>query len=448
MRRQPALVVDGDPGLRERAADAFSSLGLTTVFVARVDEALATLAESGASIVLLDARSGAGMAETFLSQSLRIRPEAVPLVVAAAEAEAPLLDAGAFEVVPRAPSFDALERAVRRAARQHERLVELARLRTAGQRRPPIPLLVGRAENLAAFRERLADAAASDDPVLVAGEAGSGLSLSARLLHALSARGGGPFVRVDAAEGPAARAIERIVAAAEDARGGVLHVARVDELAEIAGDPAAAALVSVVGGNDVRLVSTAAEDLSFAVAEHGFDAKLAADLSVRVLRIPALRDRGRDALVLAQHFLEAARRRTGEAPLRLSPSASHAIESYSWPGNVRELKDAIDQAQALATHGVIQPEHLRAEVHRGAATGSATGRSASARRFRDAKRKVVDSFERTYLEELLAWHEGNVTTAAEQAGMLRSALQRLLRKHEMRSEAFRRRSARRPRLDS
>ncbi|HXV76929.1 MAG TPA: helix-turn-helix domain-containing protein, partial [Candidatus Polarisedimenticolaceae bacterium] len=101
---------------------------------------------------------------------------------------------------------------------------------------------------------------------------------------------------------------------------------------------------------------------------------------------------------------------------------------------------AIEQAAIVARGDVIEPEDLPSQVResrQSTPTGAAADRDPSKRPFRDAKRDVVEVFERGYLGALLERHAGNVTAASQQAGMLRSALQRLLRKYGLKSAEFR-----------
>jgi len=129
----------------------------------------------------------------------------------------------------------------------------------------------------------------------------------------------------------------------------------------------------------------------------------------------------------------------GLSPITLAPDAESALASYAWPGNLRQLRSAVESAVILAENGVVAakdlPEYLRTT------SGAAAPAARADRKFRDAKRTVVEAFERAYLEDLLRRHRGNVTGAAEHSGMLRSALQRLLRKHDLHSADFRTRGA-------
>ena len=92
----------------------------------------------------------------------------------------------------------------------------------------------------------------------------------------------------------------------------------------------------------------------------------------------------------------------------------------------------------LATDGKIRPSDMPDRVREVEPAPATAGGSWAPRRFRDAKREVIEAFEGRYLSALLERHGGNVTSASQEAGMLRSALQRLLRKYRLRSADFRR----------
>ncbi len=142
-----------------------------------------------------------------------------------------------------------------------------------------------------------------------------------------------------------------------------------------------------------------------------------------------------DVALLARHFVDEIRSINDLPPIQIAPETIEALTRYAWPGNVRELRHAMEQAVILAQDGTIRPRDLPRTVR--AAADAASNDESAAARFRDAKRVVVEAFEKRYLEDLLARHRGNVTAAANHAGMLRSALQRLLRKYELHSSDYR-----------
>ena len=136
--------------------------------------------------------------------------------------------------------------------------------------------------------------------------------------------------------------------------------------------------------------------------------------------------------VLARRFVEGLCRINNLPPIEISAEALDALGEFDWTGKPEQLRNAVETAVILASDGTIRVKDLPAAVRGRAASGVRADR-----RFREAKRSVVDAFEQSYLSDLLRRHGGNVTAAAESSGMLRSALQRLLRKHEIRSSTFR-----------
>lgn len=136
-----------------------------------------------------------------------------------------------------------------------------------------------------------------------------------------------------------------------------------------------------------------------------------------------------------REYVEGVRELNGLPPITVAPDALAALARHDWTGREGELRNAVETAVILAADGALRLRDLPASVQDGAATSG--GEIHADRRFRDAKRSVVDAFERAYLSDLLRRHGGNVTAAAEHSGMLRSALQRLLRKHDIRSSSFR-----------
>jgi DNA-binding NtrC family response regulator len=187
---------------------------------------------------------------------------------------------------------------------------------------------------------------------------------------------------------------------------------------------------------DVRLVVSAASEDALHEALHR---RLAG--AGPTLQLPPLAERVEDVPLLARHFIAAICEVNHLPPMQIAPETLALLERYPWPQNVRELRNAIEQAAILAGGGVIRPRDLpdRIQDWRPPVTRERPepARATAAAGFREAKREVVEAFERAYLRDLLERHGGNVTSAAQRAKMLRSALQRLLRKYGLRSADFR-----------
>ena len=281
-----------------------------------------------------------------------------------------------------------------------------------------------------------------DTPVLVHGETGSGKELVARALHEEGRREAGPFVVFDCgavaptlaeselfghARGAFTGADVAREGAFERADGGTLFL---DEIGEL--DPALqpkllraleSKTIRPVGGDadrkvDVRVVSATHRDLRQMVNDGRFREDLFHRIAVFTLRVPPLRERPDDLVVLAQHFLTRALAGTdfsaASAPSLTSASIAR-LTTRSWSGNVRELKNVIERALVLgdleaAAQGDIETSFTDREDDLD---------------LENAKRR----FERQYLVRLLAKHDGDRALAAQEADVHIKSLGRLLRRH-------------------
>jgi DNA-binding NtrC family response regulator len=169
------------------------------------------------------------------------------------------------------------------------------------------------------------------------------------------------------------------------------------------------------------------------------DQDLCRALAPETVEIPALRERIEDIALLSRHFIETICTINHLPPIRLTSETISLLEHHGWTENVEGLRSAMEHAVILAEDGKIGPGNLPDRIVRNTGGGGilASTSNPSLRRFRDAKREVVESFERSYLCDLMKRFDGNVTAASQRAGMLRSALQRLLRKYGLRSAEFR-----------
>ncbi len=167
---------------------------------------------------------------------------------------------------------------------------------------------------------------------------------------------------------------------------------------------------------DFRLVSATHRDLLAMVEAGEFREDLYYRIRVANVDAPALRDRGDDVMLLADHFLEAFS--TDRERLRFSDRARKRIREYRWPGNVRELRNAIESAVALTEHPVITAQMLgfQREPERTPKAGSA-----------DYHGKL-EQYRRGLIRKALAEADGNQARAARALGLSRQALSYLVRK--------------------
>src|SRR5690606_25455878 len=153
------------------------------------------------------------------------------------------------------------------------------------------------------------------------------------------------------------------------------------------------------------------------------------------IEVPPLRDRPEDVEVLVEHFLNEFTGDRPSGPLTCSREAMTVLAAYRWPGNTRQLRNAIERACALARGPEITVDDLPAEIVRegkDVAGGPETTES-----FQEMKARKIAAIEINYISALLRRHDGNVTHCAQQAGMSRSAFQKLMQRYDIKSSDFR-----------
>ena len=289
---------------------------------------------------------------------------------------------------------------------------------------------------------RLARFAPRDVTVMVLGESGSGKEAVARAIHRLSPRSPAPFVAVNVAAIPQGVLESELFGHArgafsgadrerrgllEEAAGGTIFLDEIGDLDLALQVKLLRALqereVRRVGENrarsiDVRVVSATSRDLAREVEAGRFREDLFYRLHVAVVRLPPLRERGRDALLLARHFLERYGREYGKDALTLAPETAAAIGAHAWPGNVRELQNAMAQAAALGDAGSpVTPEMLPEAVRPARPAAVRTG----------GYRARVDAHRRDLIADALDRAGGNRSRAARELGLSRQALLYLIK---------------------
>lgn len=296
--------------------------------------------------------------------------------------------------------------------------------------------------------KRTARFAASDAPVVVRGETGSGKEVIARILHANSARWKQPFVAVNVAALPSELLESELFGhgkgaftGAASARRGLFEAADkgtlfLDEIGEMPLQLQAKLLRVLQDGEvrrvgetetfavDVRIVCATHRDLGQQVAEGLFRQDLYYRLKVLTLTVPPLRDRREDVLPLASSFLLAQK-----SPARkLSADAEACLLLYRWPGNVRELENVMRYAAALATEVDVQRAQLPEEL---LATPPSCNQGEGSRNVGSLDPqllKPLSEMEREHILRVLDACQGSPAEAARVLGIGRNTLWRKLQK--------------------
>lgn len=315
-------------------------------------------------------------------------------------------------------------------------------------------MLTGTSATATALRREIELVADSDATVLISGETGTGKSLCAHILHYASRRSDFPFIPVSCGavpdelfenmlfgheRGSYTDAQSKSHGLIKEAEGGTLLLDDVECL-----NPRTQAKVlrfldthkylplgatQEVSGN-VRIVSTANEDLHRGVHGKTFRSDLYYRLSVLEIVLPPLRDRRDDILPLARSFIKEYCKKYNKPSLDLSPPACSSLVAHDWPGNIRELQNVIHRSVIYTRTDVI--ENLPTAVTSDASPLDYCAlHTMQEMTFKAAKSAVIDAFEKEYLSRVLEECQGNISAAARRAGKNRRAFWELLRKRKL-----------------
>jgi two-component system response regulator HydG len=362
--------------------------------------ALEVLRREEVSAVVTDLMMPGMSGEELLRAVKAVSPETEVVLMTAygtVETAVAAMKEGAYDFITKPVKRHAIVKSVRQALEKASLVAENRALKARlAALAPGTGGLLGGAPAFRAVLETLRQVAPTSATVLLTGESGTGKELAARLVHDLSPRAAGPFVPIHCAaipeglleselfgheKGAFTGAGARKEGRFERARGGTLFLDEVGEMSLAVQVKLLRFLqdgvLERVGGNepipvDVRIVAATNKDLPAEVRAGRFREDLFYRLDVVTVRLPPLRDRQEDLLLLANAFL---RRVADKLPKRVrgfSPAAAAAIERYPWPGNVRELEHAVERAVILTGSDAVDVGDLPEAVRSAAAGARAT----------------------------------------------------------------------------
>ena len=430
------LLVEDKAELREMLETALRRMGYEVTPASNLAQALAALERQGFSAVLTDLKLPSGSGMDVLQGALDVDP-AMPVVVMTAygtisDAVAAMRD-GAFDFIQKPIELEHLKHLLRRAIERQQLLRENLVLKEEFSRRAGFPRIIGEHSSIQAAAREMQRIAVTESTVLLLGESGTGKELFARAIHQVSGRAQKPFVALNCAAIPESLvenelfghergaftcADRRAAGKFELAHGGTIFLDEVGDLPASSQSKLLRVLeekvVDRLGGTapfraDVRVIAATNSDLEAAVQAGTFRRDLYYRLAVFPLRIPPLRERGDDVVLIAERFLESFRRELKKPRLKFAPSALAAMRSHNWPGNVRELQNVIERA-AILNDGELDAAALglSANVRAAAAAGESLAETSS---------KAVESVERAKIEATLRECKWNKANAAQRLGI-------------------------------
>ncbi len=447
------IVVDDERSIRIGLQGLLSKEGYHVQAAGSGEEALLMLEDQSVDLVLTDLRmpglDGVGLLKKIKEQF----PTTLVMMMTAYGSEkiaVEAMKAGAHDYIVKPFDNDEVKLLVRQALEQSALRREVQHLHERLDATFRFDSILGTGPAMQQVFDMVKKVAGTDLTVLVTGESGTGKELIANALHQNSPRRSGPFIKVNCA----AMARELVESelfghekgaftGAVSSREGKFAAADkgtifLDEIGDMSLETQAKVLRVLqereferVGGNrlirvDVRVIAATNRDLKKMVQEEKFREDLFYRLNVVSVPLPPLRERQEDIPLLIKHFLEQTAAQYNREPKSLSAEAYHLLLQHPWPGNVRELKNEMEAALILSAGEDIQATDLRLSQpsHRAEVTApSASGPLL----FKEAKQKMVETFEQEFILRALRRHQSNITRAAAEMGLHRQQLQQKIR---------------------
>jgi DNA-binding NtrC family response regulator len=448
------LVVEDDAAMRDLLREALDDEGYEVEAAADGRAALERIRLGGIDLVVSDVKMPELDGIDLLREIKAVEPSPHVITITAfgsIDTAIRAVKLGAFDYITKPFEIDQLLLTVGKALAERDLRLEVVRLREEVARSYCFDNMIGRSPAMQEVFGMIRRLAGSSASVLVTGESGTGKELVARSLHYTSPRKNRPFVAINCAAIPDALLESELFGhrrgAFTDARsdrpgifleadGGTIFL---DEIAELSPALQAKLLrvlqdreIRPLGANrsekiDVRVVAATNRRIEERLKDGTFREDLYYRLNVIHIHLPSLRDRPEDVLPLAEHFLAAARVRSGKPIARFHESARRAILAHTWPGNVRELENMVERAVALAEGATISAEDLPGAVREPKPVDTLANAL--------ARGLTLEQLEQEYIQKVVSAEAGNKTRAAQRLGLDRKTLYRKLEEYGARQAA-------------
>lgn len=438
-KQRTLLIVEDDPALQKQMRWAFD--GFETIVADDRESAIAQMRRFEPAVVTMDLGlppSPDDVTEGFalLTEILRLSPETKIIVLTGQHDRHNAVRAvglGAYDFFSKPFEPELLTLTIERAFRLHDLQAENRRLQDV--RTGSVLGLITRDPGMQKISRIIEKVASSTVTVALFGDSGTGKEVLARGLHQLSPRAANRFVAINCAaipenlleselfgyeKGAFTGANRQTLGKIETANKGTLFL---DEIGDLPMSLQAKLLrflqervIERLGGRqevpvDVRVICATHRDLKAQIEAGAFREDLYYRLAEIVVKIPPLRDRDGDAVLLAHHFVQQFARENGRRSMQLAEDAVAAIENHPWPGNVRELENCLKRAVIMADGLRIRAEDL--------GLGEEALEHLNLRQVREAA-------ERQAVVKVLARTNGNIARAAEVLGISRPSLYDLI----------------------
>jgi two-component system, NtrC family, nitrogen regulation response regulator NtrX len=429
------LIVDDEADIRELVSGILEDEGYTTRVARDSDDALGAIHARRPSLVFLDIwLQGSRLDGLQVLGNIKTEHPELPVVMISGhgniETAVAAIKQGAYDFIEKPFKADRLVLVADRALETSRLKREVKDLK---QLAPYSATLFGGSGAIGHLRQTIDKVAPTNSRILIVGPSGAGKELTARTIHALSARAEAPFVVINAAAiTPERMEVElfgveqsngdqaRKVGALEEAHGGTLFIDEIADMPRETQNKILRVLVDQtfqrVGGTNkvevnVRIITSTARNLEEEIP----------------IRVPPLAERREDVPELVDHFMDQISQATGLPKRRIGTDAMAVLQTHDWPGNVRQLRNNVERLMILAggdADAVISADMLPQDV---GAMVPAMPKGGGEQLMGMPLREAREAFEREYLRAQISRFGGNISRTAEFVGMERSALHRKLK---------------------
>jgi DNA-binding NtrC family response regulator len=447
MSRNRILIVDDEAGVRFGIKDFLELQGYEIDEAETCRDAQDIFRSSRPDVVIADYMLPDGTALDLLPRLREINPD-TPLLILTAHGSIDLavraIKEGAEQFLTKPLELPALTTILKRLLENQRNFHKQLASKTRQVRRAVDPF-IGNSLKIRTLAEQAKKVLATESPILILGETGSGKGVLARWLHENSPRAEEAFVDLNCA-GLSRELLETELfghekgafTSATASKQGLFEVAHrgtifLDEIGDV-DLQIQPKLLKVLEDNrfrrvgdvrdrqvDVRLIAATHQDMGQLVREKKFRDDLYFRVSTIPLAFPPLRERVEDIPIVAEYLLDKVSADLGRGEVKLQPDSIKALQSYSWPGNIRELRNVIERAVLLSEQKTISLKDLQFD-----------GNSGNRATYLDSS-LTLSQLEKQHIERVLEEEQGRVEKAARRLGIPRSSLYQKLKKYQLES---------------
>ena len=447
MEPAKVLVVDDEPSILRLLNEALTQWGYQVTTAANAREAIEALRTGLFDAAITDIRMP-DMSGLELLRAIKKHDDAIevlvmtgyPTIASAVEA----LKEGAYDYLSKPLILDELRHLMARVTERRFLKGEVHSLRARLGEELVVNELVGNSPPMQRVKDIIAKVAATDSPVLIEGDSGTGKELVAAAIHRLSARAKGPFIPVNCSaipedlleseffghvRGAFSGAVSDALGLFRGAHDGTIFLDEIVELSPALQVKLLRVLqemqVRPVGSTkahpvDMRVIAATNRDIEQAIADGRFRQDLYYRLNVVRISLPPLRARRDDVPALVNHFLRRFNRRFRRDVRSIAPDALAALSAYDFPGNVRELENLIERAYAMGAREQVTLADLPT-LSRSVATPAATATTGAIPQLADVEKELI--------LRALAYYTDDKEAAARALGISRRTIYRRLKEY-------------------